>query len=151
MISKLEKAGYRAVSTYRISSVTYNEEKVMDRLIFIGISVGILLMMAFVEVLILRSLMKIKIKDFYVLKSMGMQFPVIQKINILEMTRYCVEAMAVIVAVMLLLNILGISMVHGMMIYYGALAYLAFVLYNLLLIEITVYAFNRLLRGRIAV
>lgn len=151
VISKLEKAGYRAVSTYRISSVTYNEEKVMDRLIFIGISVGILLMMAFVEVLILRSLMKIKIKDFYVLKSMGMQFPVIQKINILEMTRYCVEAMAVIVVVMLLLNILGISMVHGMMIYYGALAYLAFVLYNLLLIEITVYAFNRLLRGRIAV
>lgn len=150
VIASLEKMGYTAVSTYRISSVDYNSEKVMDRLVFIGISVGILLVLILVEILILRALMKIKIKDFYVLKSMGMRIGMIKKISFYEMTRYCIEAMVVTVIVMLILNIIGISMIGSMMIYYGVCAYATFFLYNFCLECITVWAFNRLLKGRMA-
>lgn len=150
VINKLEKMGYTAVSTYRISSVNYNADKVMERLVFILISLGILVVMVVVEILILRSLMKIKIKDFFVLKSMGMQLEVINKISFYEMTRYCIEAMAVTVIIMAVLNLAGISFINSMMIYYGILAFVTFILYNLFLECITVWSFNRLLKGRMA-
>lgn len=150
VIRDIEKAGYTAVSTYRISSVNYNENKVMDRLVFIGISVGILLVLIIVEILILRSLMKIKIKDFFVMKSMGMQIHMINKISLFEMTRYCIEAILAAVVVMLGLYAAGIPVIREMMIYYGVAAYLCFFVYNLLLEYATVRSFNKLLKGRMA-
>ena len=150
VIRDIEKAGYTAVSTYRISSVNYNENKVMDRLVFIGISVGILLVLIIVEILILRSLMKIKIKDFFVMKSMGMQIHMINKISLFEMTRYCIEAILAAVVVMLGLYAAGIPVIREMMIYYGVATYLCFFVYNLLLEYATVRSFNKLLKGRMA-
>lgn len=150
VIKALEKMGYTAVSTYRISSVKYNAEKVMNRLTFIGISVGILLVLIAVEILILRSLMKIKIKDFFVLKSMGMRLSMINKISIFEMTRYCIEAIVATIVIMLVLNAVKIPVVSNMMMYYGAAAYISFILYNLILEYVTVRSFNKLLKGRMA-
>lgn len=149
VIRSLKKKGYTAVSTYRISSVKYNPDKVTDRLIFLCISLGILLVMVPVEILILRSIMKIRIRDFFVMKSMGMQLPVIRKISFYEMTRYCVEALALTTGIMILLNLTGISLIHSMMIYYGVVTFATYVIYNLLLEFATVHSFNRLLEGRI--
>lgn len=149
VIRALEKKGYKAISTYRISSVSYNGKKVMDRLVFIGISLGILLVLAAVEILILRSIMKIRIKDFFVMKSMGMQLSMIQRISFYEMTRYVIEAILLGALLMILLNMTGISFLSEMMIYYGILASFTYIAYNLLLEWATVAAFNRLLRGRI--
>lgn len=150
VLRDIEKEGYTAVSTYRISSVKYNESKVMDRLVFIGISLGILLVMIIVEILILRSLMKIKIKDFFVMKSMGMQLNMIHKISLFEMTRYCIEAVLAVVLIMLVLYAAGIPVIKEIMIYYGIAAYLCFFIYNLLLEYVTVCSFNKLLKGRMA-
>ena len=150
VIRKLQKLGYTAVSTYRISSVEYNPEKVMDRLVFIGIAIGILLALIIVEILILRSLMKIKIKDYYVLQSMGMKFTMMKKVSFYEMARYCIEVMLITVVIMLLLNTTGIAMLNQMMIYYGICAYATFFLYNFGLACVTVWSFNRLLKGRMA-
>lgn len=148
VIRNLDKLGYIAISTYRVSSVKYNAEKVMSRLIFILISLGILFVMILVEILILRSLMKIKIKDFFVLKSMGMRLEHIRKISLYEMTEYCIEMMVVTVIVMAGLSKAGIELISSTMTYYGILAFVTFVLYNLLLECVTVWAFNWLLRGR---
>lgn len=148
VIRKLDKLGYTAVSTLRISSGKYNPDKVMERLIFIAISVGILFALVIVEILILRALMKIKIKDYLVLKSMGMQFGVIQRISWYEMTRYCVEAMVLAAFIVYMVSLAGIRFISSMMIYYGVVAFATYILYNLLLEFATVRAFNRLLRGR---
>ena len=144
----LKKLGYVAVSTYRISSIDYNSQKVMDRLIFLSISVGILLALIFVEILILRSMMKIKMKDYYVYQSMGMRLGIMKRINYYEMSRYCLEAMAVTILLMLLLNLFKIPLLNSMMIYYGGFAYGTFFLYNFGLECITVWFFNCLLKGR---
>lgn len=150
VIKALEKMGYIAVSTYRISSVEYNPEKVMDRLVFIMIALTILFVLIAVEILILRSLMKIKIKDYYVFKSMGMRLGMIKKVSFYEMTRYCIEAIAITVILMLILNVFKIPMLNSMMIYYGVFAYVTFIIYNLGLEFVTVWSFNRLLKGRMA-
>ncbi len=148
VIRALKKLGYVAVSTYRISSIDYNSQKVMDRLIFLSISVGILLALIFVEILILRSMMKIKMKDYYVYQSMGMRLGIMKRINYYEMSRYCLEAMAVTILLMLLLNLSKIPLLNSMMIYYGGFAYGTFFLYNFGLECITVWFFNCLLKGR---
>lgn len=148
VLKSLDKLGYDGVSTYRIASVNYNSDRVMNRLTFICIAVGILIVLFAVEILILRSIMKIRINDFFVMKSMGLQLPVIRQISLYEMTRYCIEAIILAAAIMVLLNIIGISYITSMMIYYGILASTTYVLYNIVLEFATVRAFNRLLTGK---
>lgn len=148
VLNALDKLGYEGISTYRIASVNYNSGKVMDRLIFICIAVGILIVLFAVEVLILRSIMKLRINDFFVMKSMGMQLPVIRQISFYEMTRYCIEAIIFAAAIMIILNIIGIPYITSMMIYYGVLASITYILYNIVLELTTVWAFNRLLTGK---
>ncbi len=145
VLRALEKMGYEGLSTYRVASVNYNEEKVMERLIFICISVVILIILFAVEILILRSIMKIRIKDFYVMKSMGMQLPIIRKISVYEMTRYCVEAIIATAAIMMILNVIGIPYITSMLIYYGLVASATYIAYNIILELATVGSFNRLL------
>lgn len=148
VIRGLEKLGYKAISTYRISSVKYVESKVMERLKIIVISFGILLALVVVEILLLRALMKIKINDYRILKSMGMQFQTINRISLYEMTEYCVEAVLVTIVLMAVLYLSGVEFICSMMIYYGIPALITFVLYNLLLEFATVRVFSRLLEGR---
>lgn len=148
VIRKLEKMGYQAVSTYRISSVNYNPDKVMERLTFIAISSGILLVLAIAGIFILRAFLKLKIKDFFILKSMGMQLEMLYKISFYELLRYCIEAMFVTTIIMAVLSIIKVTFISDMIIYYGISAFAAFILYNLLLEYIAVKAFNHLLKGR---
>ena len=145
VLKALDKLGYEGLSTYRVGSVNYNEEKVMDRLTFLCIAMGILIVLFAVEILILRSIMKIRIKDFYVMKSMGMQMPIIGKISVYEMTRYCIEAVIMTAIIMIILNIIGIPYISAMMIYYGLAASTTYAAYNIILELITVWSFNRLL------
>ncbi|RKI37996.1 ATP-binding cassette domain-containing protein [bacterium D16-51] len=149
VIRKLEKLGYQAVSTYRISSIEYNPDKVMERLTFILISSGILAVLAIAGILILRAFLKLKIKDFIILKSMGMKLEMLYQISLYELLRYCLEAILVTVIIMLVLNAANIPFISSMIIYYGIFASAAFILYNILLEYIAVKAFNRALKGRI--
>lgn len=148
VLKALDKLGYEGISTYRIASIHYNEKKVMDRLTFICIALGILIVLFAVEILILRSIMKIRIRDFYVMKSMGMQLPVIRQISFYEMTRYCIEAILLTAILMIILNLLGIPYITSIMIYYGFIAFVTYVAYNIILELATVRAFNRLLTGK---
>ncbi len=149
VIKALADNGYLAMSTYRTSVTEYVESLVSERLIIIAISAGVLAVLAFAQILILRSLMKIKIKDFFVLKFIGMKLQVIKKISYFEFMIYTGIAMAVTVIAMWVLRYSGVAMIRDMMWYYEFGAYTFFVLYNLVLSAITVAAFNHLLKGRL--
>lgn len=72
VLKALDKAGYEAVSTLRFGADKYDSDLVQERLRTIGIAVAILLVMMAAEILILRSIFKIQIKDQKILKFMGM-------------------------------------------------------------------------------
>jgi len=148
VIRKLEKMGYQAVSTYRISSVNYNPDKVMERLTFIAISSGILLVLAIAGIFILRAFLKLKIKDFFILKSMGMQLEMLYKISFYELLRYCMEAILATAVIMAILSMIKLTFINDMIIYYGIGAFAVFILYNILIAYIAVKAFNHLLKGK---
>ena len=149
VIKALADKGYLAMSTYRTSVTEYLESLVSERLIIIAISAGVLVVLAFAQILILRSLMKIKIKDFFVLKFIGMKLQVIKKISHFEFLIYTAIAMMITVIAMWVLRYSGVAMIRDMMWYYEFGTYAFFVLYNIVLSAITVAAFNHLLKGRL--
>lgn len=149
VLRRLARKGFRGISTYRLSANEYVEEKVTQRLTIIGIALFGLAALLIAELLILRSLMKIRMKDYFVLKFIGMKLPVIKKISYYEIGGYTVLAMALTVCVMWVLRLLGVSIIPDLMWYYDLTVYAVFLLYNLVLAALTVAFFNRLLKGRL--
>ncbi len=149
VLKKLERLGYEGISSFRISAMEYIDEEVTQRLTIIGISTFGLFILLLAEVLILRSLMKIRIKDYFVLKFIGMKLKVIRRISYFEMTVYTAIAVLITIALMWILRLSGLPIIQEIMWYYSISAYLVFVLYNFLLILLTVAFFNRLLKGRL--
>ncbi|MCH5267679.1 MAG: ABC transporter ATP-binding protein [Lachnospiraceae bacterium] len=147
VLSALEKKGYDAVSTLRFGSGDYDGDLVEERLKLIGIASAVLFIMMLAEILILRSLMKIRIKDQFVLKFMGMRMKLMCKIGYVEMRRYCIAAMIVVIAA-----IHGLAfykpMLREMLYYYEIPGYLLYIAYNMVAAMLMVAAFNHLLRGR---
>lgn len=149
VIKQLRSMGYEPLSTFRVSTTEYVTELVYERLKIMGIALGGLAALLIAEILILRSLMKIRIKDYFVLKFMGMRMSVIRKISCWEIGGYCLAATLLTIIVMWILRGLEVQIICEMMWYYNIGAYLVFVLYNLVLSALAVAAFNHLLKGRL--
>ena len=149
VLKALDKAGYEAVSTLRFGADKYDSDLVQERLRTIGIAVAILLVMMVAEILILRSIFKIQIKDQKILKFMGMSTKLIGKINYMEMRRYSITAIIVVAVVM---NVVGIFVPapRAMLYYYEWPGYLAYFMYNYVAAMVMVAAFNHLLKGKVS-
>ena len=148
VLKALDKAGYEAVSTLRFGADEYDSDLVQERLRTIGIAVAILLVMMAAEILILRSIFKIQIKDQKILKFMGMSTKLIGKINYMEMRRYSITAIIVVAVVM---NVVGIFVpALRAMLYYEWPGYLAYFMYNYVAAMVMVAAFNHLLKGKVS-
>ncbi len=149
VIKELTDMGYDVISTYQISTTEYIPEKVMLRLEVIGISCLVLLALIILQILIVRSFMKIKIKDYYILKFMGMQLREMKRISYLEMGVHCVAAMATAAIVMVALDMAKVPFIMGIMDFYSVSGAIYFILYNVLLMILTVFFFNRLLKRKV--
>lgn len=149
VLKALDKAGYEAVSTLRFGADKYDSDLVQERLRTIGIAVAILLVMMAAEILILRSIFKIQIKDQKILKFMGMSTKLIGKINYMEMRRYSITAIIVVAVVM---NVVGIFVpaLRAMLYYYEWPGNLAYFMYNYVAAMVMVAAFNHLLKGKVS-
>lgn len=149
VLKALDKAGYEAVSTLRFGADKYDSDLVQERLRTIGIAVAILVVMMAAEILILRSIFKIQIKDQKILKFMGMSTKLIGKINYMEMRRYSITAIIVVAVVM---NVVGIFVpaLRAMLYYYEWPGYLAYFMYNYVAAMVMVAAFNHLLKGKVS-
>lgn len=149
VLKALDKAGYEAVSTLRFGADEYDSDLVQERLRTIVVAVAILLVMMAAEILILRSIFKIQIKDQKILKFMGMSTKLIGKINYMEMRRYSITAIIVVAVVM---NVVGIFVpaLRAMLYYYEWPGYLAYFMYNYVAAMVMVAAFNHLLKGKVS-
>lgn len=146
VINALVKKGYDAISTYRVSTTKYVEDKVYKRLEVIGISCMVLFALAILQILIVRSILKIKQKDYGVLRFMGMRMRQLCQITYREMGVHCITAVVAAVIIMLILRLARIPVIYNMMFYYSIWSVLGYVLYNILLMLLTVFLFNRRLK-----
>ena len=149
VMKKLNKNGYYAVSTYRAGATINNDTKSDQRIIVMGICLAGLLVMFIAEFLILRAMMSIKIKEYLVLKFIGMKMSILRLISYIEMGIYCLAAMCVTFVLMFILRLAGVGFVTEIAWYYTFAGYLCFILYNAFVCFITVTGFNHLLKGRL--
>ena len=149
VINKLMKMGYDSVSTFRVGSTKYIEDKVYQRLEVIGISTLVLFALMILQVLLVRSILKIKIKDYDVLKFIGMRMQQMKRITYLEMGVHCIIAILLAWMIMVALYAGGVSFIVNMMQYYTLPTILLYVTYNILLMLLTVGFFHRLLKKRL--
>lgn len=146
VISALKEKGYDAVSTLRVSSTRYMQDKVYKRLEVIGISCMILIILAILQILIVRSILKIKKKDYSVLRFMGMRRKQLCRITYQEMGVHGIAAVIVTLIVMLILRQVGVAFIRNMLFYYSIIGIVGFLAYNIILMLLTVFFFNRTLR-----
>lgn len=146
VLHALVKKGYDAISTYRVSTTQYVEDKVYRRLEVIGISCMVLFALAVLQILIIQSILKIKKKDYGVLRFMGMRMRQLCQITYREMGVHCIAAVTVAVIIMVILRIVRIPIICNMMFYYSIWSVLGYILYNILLMLLTVFLFNRRLK-----
>ena len=146
VIRELQKKGYDVISTYQVSTTNYVQEKVYKRLEVIGISCLILIVLAILQILIVRSILKIKKKDYSVLRFMGMKQKQLSRITYEEMGIHAAAAVVITLLIMFVLRQAGISFIQSMMFYYSVTGVLAYFLYNAVLLFATVFFFHRKLR-----
>lgn len=149
VLKKLNKMGYYAISTYRAGATSDNETKANQRLAVIGICSAGLLVMFIAEFFILRAMMSIKIKEYLVLKFIGMKVNILRLISYIEMGIYCGIAVIITIILMAVLRICGIGFVTEIAWYYTFAGYICFILYNAFVCFMTVTGFNHLLKGRL--
>lgn len=148
VLNELKSMGYQAISSYRISSVNYNQWKVNQRNTTLQKSFLILLVLCLLEILILGAFLKIKYNNMLVLTSMGMKQKTINKINYYEMLLYTIVSVSITVAAVTLLKLSGLEFWSNLEKYFNLSAYAVFVAYNIMVILITVGLFNRYFRRR---
>lgn len=141
--------GYYAISTYRAGATIDNETKANQRLVIMGICVAGLLVMFIAEFFILRAMMSIKIKEYLVLKFIGMKISILRMISYIEMGIYCGIAVIITFILMAVLRMCDIDFIADIAWYYTFAGYLCFILYNAFVCFMTVTGFNHLLKGRL--
>lgn len=146
VIQALKEKGYDVISTYQVSTTKYVQEKVYKRLEVIGISCLILIVLAILQILIVRSILKIKKKDYNVLRFMGMKQKQLSRITYEEMGIHAAAAVVITLLIMFVFRQAGVSFIRNMMFYYSAPGVLAYLLYNAVLLFVTVFFFHRNLR-----
>ncbi len=148
VLSKLKDLGYEAISSFRLGSVFYDNAKLRERNLTIIWCILVLIIIGTLEVLIVRSIMKIRNKDFMILGSMGMEHKIIKKINYFEMYLYTIVAVALVIIVANVLRIFEVDYLVRIIKYFNLFTYGIYIVLNLSVITFTVWLYNVYLKNR---
>ncbi len=149
VIHELNKMGYDAISTFQVGATTYVWDKVMQRLVTIGIALVVLISVFIFQLLLGSSLMKLKKNDYRVFRSMGMSVGSLCRLGYFEMGIYCLFALAVTGGLMLGLGAAGVGLIQDILNYYDWKGTVIFLLYNGLSMACMVGFFNRNIRRKV--
>ena len=145
VIAELQKAGYDAISPLQVSSTKYDPVKVKERLVTLLISLVSLIVISLLEVVIVKSLLRLKKNDFIILRLIGLKQTVIHKINIFEMLIDQACAIVLTIAIVTILNLNDITIIVNLVKYYRIQHYCILILVNLLITLLIAWRFNQYL------
>lgn len=141
----LNDAGYEAVSPYRIGAIAYDEAKVTERLVTLGLSIAALIVLLVLETFILKALLKNGKNDCLVLKSIGMEQQILGRVQINTMLCYCVMGFVPMFIVAWILNEY-VPQVHALVVYYRIYHWVILLAMNLMAVFVTACLHNRHLK-----
>lgn len=145
VIKQINQSGYQAVSPYRISAGDYNTELVQERLTALGLSAAVLIAVFFLSIMVLYAIMKLKTKDFKILKSLGLKQSVINRMNLYELATAGLAAVLVLILAGVTADQMNVRVISDIIRYYTARDYVLAMVAVLILAIITAAWFNRYL------
>lgn len=148
VLKHLSDLGYDAISAYRISRMEYDGYKSMERVTAILKASAAIAIIALLELFILKSILKLRNKDFMVLGSMGMERKVIVCINYYEMFLYLIAALLISISATEILGLLNKGFMEAFVKYYNVGTYSIYIMINLFMLFVTVWSYNRYLSRR---
>lgn len=148
VLKELTKAGYVGISTYRVSTTNYVPEKVTYRLITISISIAVLIILFVLQILIIRSLMKIKISEFYIFKFMGMRQIEIDDIVKFTMGFYALVSGILVLFVMSILSLFKINFISEIIQYYTLINIIIYFVYILIMAYVSSKVFTAVVKKK---
>jgi putative ABC transport system permease protein len=148
VLKHLKDMGYIAISSYRISSIKYDDALVAMRLTIILKALLVLLITGILEIVIIRSIFQIKKKNYMVLKSMGMNPKTITLMNYFEMLLYTGISVILVPLAAGILSLFGFVYLKNMVKYYNIFTFTFYAVMNLLIITVVVWSFGRYMKRK---
>lgn len=151
IITALKNQGYDAISPLQASSIQYDTAKVRARVVTLLISVVSLVVISILEVILVKSLLKLKKNDFIILRLIGLEQSVIHWVNYYEIAFYQVVAILLTILLVMLMNACHVTAIVNLVKYYRLGHYCVLVFLNLTLSFVIALRFNQYLekRGRV--
>ena len=144
VIETLSDNGYEALSVIRYSATTYNEAKLQEKMLMIGISAGATVVIFFLGIFVLTGMLRMKKGDFFILRSLGLDNAVLKKVNYINVTVLSVISLILVITAV---NILALSnnTVNDIVKYMTPLHYMCVVVICILMAVFAAFRFNRYL------
>ncbi|QSX04936.1 ABC transporter ATP-binding protein [Sedimentibacter sp. zth1] len=143
--------GYEAVIPYKMGSINYSKEKVRARLVTLLISFSALLIIFFLEVLIIKSLLKYKKGDFVIFKLIGMNNKIVSYINYFELLVYQLFAIVCSMVIVWILCLNNVTYIINIFKYYKLSHYIIYVVLNVLVLLILGNSYNKYLKKNFSI
>jgi ABC-type antimicrobial peptide transport system permease subunit len=147
-LDKLIGLGYVAISSYRTSAVAYDNSKVMARNKIVVIAILVLIIMSIFEIILIKTIFKMKRKDYIVLKSMGMSWKTMKSMNLYEMLIYTLFAVVLVPITAKIVGLCRFEYLLNVIKYYNILTFPIYVILNILVITVTIWSVDRNLKRK---
>lgn len=145
VMKAINKRGYEAVSVYRISAGEYDSELVQERISSMIMSAASVVVIFVLAVLVIYIIMRLKRRDFIILKMLGLQQRTIYWMNYYELIA---DSLAITILLIVIFEMAGrfkIRAVSSLVKYYTVGDYLFVTALVLCMSILTVLLFNRYL------
>lgn len=149
VIDSIHEQGLQAVSVYRISAENYNETLRAERVQALFIS-GIAIVVVFIlSIFVFYAIMKLKRKDFAILKSLGLKQTTIHRMNFYELFTTAVFSDAVVIFLVLAADEMRIRGISDFVKYYATWDYVLVAFAMIMMSLCAAALFNRHLKKRL--
>jgi len=128
VLAKIEKLGYEAVSVYRAGSLDYDYALVDKKTNSMIISIGSLVVVYFVGIFIIGLIMSLNVKEFKILRLLGLDRKSINEINNKDILRNILISVVVSLSIILFLDFINITYVKDIVKYYKWIHYVLYAL-----------------------
>lgn len=148
VLENLTKAGYDAISVYRVGTTKYMQVHVEERLVALGISLGGIILIFVLGTFILYHLMKLNKADLIILKSLGMERSTIRGINFYELFMGMLVCDVIVLILAVVLYLMGEVNISGMMKYFRLPQFLIYLIFTWIVAAGAAFFYNRYIEKR---
>ncbi len=145
VIKAINKRGYEAVSVYRISAGEYDSELVQERISSMMMSAASVVAIFVLSILVIYVIMRLKRRDFVILKMLGLQQKTINRMNYYELIADSMAITALLIIIFAAAGKYKIRAVSNLVKYYTVGDYIFVAALALCMSVITALLFNKYL------